>query len=64
MFGLKEWIDDYNHDMCGMMSYMVSDKIRYRQYPCSTSSIFDTTIRICIREHSYSYPKLFVFEFE
>jgi hypothetical protein len=26
MFGLKQWIHDYNHDMCGMMSYTISDK--------------------------------------
>jgi hypothetical protein len=26
MFGLKEWIHDYNHDMCGMLSYTISDK--------------------------------------
>ena len=67
MFRLKEWIHDYNHDMCGMMSYTISDKkivtdnIRVRLVPYSTHSY-----RICIREHpySYSYPKLSVFEFE
>jgi hypothetical protein len=26
MFRLKEWINNYNHNMCGMMSYTVSDK--------------------------------------
>jgi hypothetical protein len=27
MFELKKWLNDYNNcDMCGMMSYMVSDK--------------------------------------
>jgi hypothetical protein len=26
MFGLKEWIHDYNNNMCGMLSYTVSDK--------------------------------------
>jgi hypothetical protein len=55
MFGLKEWIHDYNHDMCGMMSYTVSDKkICYRQYPYPTSSVFDTHL-------SDLYPRTFVF---
>jgi hypothetical protein len=27
MFGLKEWINDYNHNMCGIMSYTASYKI-------------------------------------
>jgi hypothetical protein len=26
MFGLKEELNDYNYDMCGMMSYTISDK--------------------------------------
>jgi hypothetical protein len=52
MFILKEWIHDYNHDMCAMMSYTISDKkfvtdnIRVRlvpysthSYPCPTSSV-------------------------
>jgi hypothetical protein len=26
MFGLNEWINDYNHHMYGMMSYTVSNK--------------------------------------
>jgi hypothetical protein len=31
IFGLKEWINDYNHNICGMMSYTTPDKkIRYR----------------------------------
>jgi hypothetical protein len=63
MFGLKEWIHDYNHDMCEMMSYTTSDKVRYRQYSCLTSSVFDThlsvfvseNIRIHIRIRSYPY---------
>jgi hypothetical protein len=66
MFGLKEWIHDYNHNMCGMMSYMISDKkfitdnIRVRLVPYSTHSypyfifVFEN-IRICIRIRSYPY---------
>jgi hypothetical protein len=55
MFGIKEWIHDYNHDMCGMMSYTVSDKkfvtdnIRIRLVPYSTHS------------YSYLYSRTFVF---
>jgi hypothetical protein len=26
MFGLNEWINDYNHDIYRMMSYIVSNK--------------------------------------
>jgi hypothetical protein len=64
MFGLKEELNDYNYDMCGMMSYTISDKnIRYRRYPCPISSVFDPrlsvfvfeNIRICIRIRSYPY---------
>ena len=64
MFGLKEGINDYNYDMCGMVSYTISDKnIRYRRYPCPISSVFDPrlsvfvfeNIRICIRIRSYPY---------
>jgi hypothetical protein len=57
MFGLKEWIHDYNHDMYGMMSYTVSDKkfvtdnIRVRLVPYSTHI------------YSYLYPRRFVFVF-
>jgi hypothetical protein len=32
VFGLKEWTNDYNHDMCGMMFYdkkIVIDNIRF-----------------------------------
>jgi hypothetical protein len=62
MFGLKEWINDYNHDMCGMMPYTVSDKkfvtdnIRVRLVTYSTQlSIFvSENIRIRIRSYSYS----------
>jgi hypothetical protein len=55
MFGLKEWIHDYNHDMCGMMSYTVSDKkfvtdnIRVRLVPYLTHN------------YSYLYSRTFVF---
>jgi hypothetical protein len=67
MFGLKEGLNDYNYDMCGMMSYTISDKnIRYRRYPCPISSVFDPrlsvfvfeNIRICIRIRSYPYSNL------
>jgi hypothetical protein len=65
MFGLKEGLNDYNYDMCGMMSYTISDKnIRYRRYPCPISSIFDPRLSvfvfenicicICIRSYPYS----------
>ena len=44
----------------------IRQKIRYRQYPCPTSSVFDTqlsvfvfeNIRICIRIRSYPYSNL------
>jgi hypothetical protein len=64
IFGLKEGLNDYNYDMCGMVSYTISDKnIRYRHYPCPISSVFDPrlsvfvfeNIRICIRIRSYPY---------
>jgi hypothetical protein len=64
MFGLKEGLNDYTYDMCGMVSYMISDKnIRYLRYPCPISSVFDPrlsvfvfeNIRICIRIRSYPY---------
>jgi hypothetical protein len=57
MFGLKEWIHYYNHDMCGMMSYTISDKkfitdnIRVRLVPYSTQT------------YSYLYPRTSVFVF-
>jgi hypothetical protein len=51
MFGLKEGLNAYNYDMCGMMSYMISDKnICYRCYPCSTSSVFDPRLSIFVFE--------------
>jgi hypothetical protein len=61
---LKEGLNDYNYDMCGMVSYTIFDKnIRYRRYPCPISSVFDPrlfvfvfeNIRICIRIRSYPY---------
>jgi hypothetical protein len=64
MFGLKEGPNGYNYDTSGMVSYMISDKnIRYRRYPCPTSSVFDPwlfvfvfeNICICIRIRSYPY---------
>jgi hypothetical protein len=57
MFVLKEWIHDYNHDMCGMMSYTTSDKkfvtdnIRVRLVPYSTHT------------YPYLYPRTSVFVF-
>jgi hypothetical protein len=57
MFGLKEWIHDYNHDMCGMMSYTTSDKkfvtdnIRVRLVPYSTHTY----------PYLYSRTSVFVF---
>jgi hypothetical protein len=50
MFGLKEWIHDIRQKNC------------YRQYPCPTSSVFDTQLfvfvseNICIRIRIRSYP--------
>jgi hypothetical protein len=64
MPGLKEGLNDYNYDMCGMMFYTISDKnIRYRCYLCPISSVFDPqlsvfvfeNIRICIRIQRYPY---------
>ena len=64
MFGLKEGLNDYNYDMCGMVSYTISDKnIHYRRYPCPICSVFDPrlsvfvfeNIRICIHIRSYLY---------
>jgi hypothetical protein len=60
MFGLKDGLNDYNYDMCKMISYMISD---YRRYSCSTSFVFDSrlsvfifeNIYICIRIQSYLY---------
>jgi hypothetical protein len=60
----KDGLNDYNYDMCGMVSYTISDKnIRYRRYSCPISSVFDPrlsvfvfeNIRICIRIRSYPY---------
>ena len=57
MFVLKEWIHNYNHDMCGMMSYTISDKkfvtdnIRVRLVPYSTHT------------YPYLYPRTSVFVF-
>ena len=62
MFGLKEGLNNYNYDLCGMVSYTISDKnICYQRYPCSTSFVPRLTvfvfenIRICIRIRSYPY---------
>jgi hypothetical protein len=60
----KGGLNDYNYDICRMVSYMIFDKnIRYRHYPCPISSIFDPrlsvfvfeNIHICIRIRSYPY---------
>jgi hypothetical protein len=51
MFGLKEWINDYNHDVCVMMPYTVSDK-----------KIVADNIRVhSTHNNPYSYPRTFVF---
>jgi hypothetical protein len=64
MFGLKEGLNDYNYEMCGIVSYTISDKnICYRCYPCPTSFVVDPrlsifvfeNICICIRIRSYPY---------
>ena len=60
MFRLKEGLNDYNYDMCGMVSYTISDKnIRYRRYPCPISSA-------SIHDYPYLYSRtsVFVFVFE
>jgi hypothetical protein len=65
MFGLKEWIHDYNYDMCRMMFYTVSGKkivtnnICVRLVPYSTidtqlSIFISEKIRIRIRSYPYS----------
>jgi hypothetical protein len=52
MFGPGEWINDYNHDMSGMMSYTgIRQKKHYRQYPCSSSSVFDTQLSVFVSEN-------------
>ena len=57
MFRFKEWIHDYNHDICGMMSYTISNKkfvidnIRVQLVPYSTHS------------YQYLYPRTSVFVF-
>jgi hypothetical protein len=65
MFELKEWLNDYNNcDICGMISYMVSD-INLLLL-CPTSLIFTTrlsvfaskNISICIHIRCYPYSHL------
>jgi hypothetical protein len=53
MFGIKEGLNDYkNYDMCGMLSYMISNKnICYRRYPCPTSSGFYTRLSVFVSKN-------------
>jgi hypothetical protein len=55
MFGLKEWIHDYNHDMYGMMSYTVSDK------KIVTDNIRVRLVLYSTHSYPYLYPRTFVF---
>jgi hypothetical protein len=55
MFGLKEWINDYNHDMCGMVSYTVSDK------KFVTNNIRVRSVSYSTHNYMYLYPRTFVF---
>jgi hypothetical protein len=54
--GLKEWINDYNHDMCGMMSYTVSDK------KFVTDNICVRLVPYLTHSYLYLYPRTFVSE--
>jgi hypothetical protein len=55
MFRLEEWINDYNHDMCGMMSYTVFDK------KFVTDNIRVRLVSYSTRNYPYLYPRTFVF---
>jgi hypothetical protein len=57
MFGLKEWIHDYNHDMCGMMSYTTSDK------NFVTDNIRVRLVLYSIHTYPYLYPRTSLFVF-
>jgi hypothetical protein len=55
MFGLKEWIHDYNYNMCGLMPYTVSDKISV------TDNICVQLIPYSTQSYPYLYPRTFIF---
>jgi hypothetical protein len=57
MFGIKEWINDYNHDICGMMSYTVLDK------KFVTDNICVRLVPHLTHNYQYLYPRTFVFVF-
>jgi hypothetical protein len=57
MFRLKEWIHDYNHDMCEMMSYTISDKKFVTDNICVRLVLYST------HSYSYLYPRTSVFVF-
>ena len=60
--GVDTWLQPWY--VCNDVLHDIRQKIRYRQYPCPTSSVFDTQlsvfvfenirIRICIRSYPYS----------
>jgi hypothetical protein len=58
MFRLKEWINDYNHNMCGMMSYTVSDKKIVNDDICVWLVPYST----CSYPYLYSRTSVFVSE--
>jgi hypothetical protein len=60
MFGLKEGLNDYNYDMCGMVSYTISDKIFV------TDAIHVRLAPYSIHDYPYLYSitSVFVFVFE
>jgi hypothetical protein len=57
MFRLKEWIHDYNHGMCGMMSYTISDK------KIVTDNICVRLVPYSTHSYPYLYPRTSVFVF-
>jgi hypothetical protein len=57
MFRFKEWINDYNHNMCGMMSYTVSDKKIITDDICVSLVLYST----CSYLHLYLRTSVFVF---
>jgi hypothetical protein len=57
MFGLKKWINDYNHDICGMMSYTVSDK------KIVTDNICVQLVPYSTHNYPYLYSRSFIFVF-
>jgi hypothetical protein len=57
MFGLKEGLNDYNYDMCGMVSYTISEKIFV------TDAIRVRLAPYSIHDYPYLYSRTFVFVF-